>query len=252
MIMTAKYYEAPPQNIEHLYDEVDGVWTLKDELSVMELSDTETTGIVEHHHNARHETRDDAINNLINQNRMMEAKEAIDDLNKMPVGDVNSDEKGTGARALGPNKVPMQWVPVRFWLDLFRREAHALQREMPAECVGHLLSCVLALQEFTEGRGTGQEMAAQLGPDLMEQAANVFQYGANKYKAWNWLKGMPWSIPVGCALRHMQAVFIDQELLDSESLEPHTGHFACNIIMLATYDVMYQEGNDLPPEGLWK
>ena len=177
--------------------------------------------------------------------------EAMSEDDAMPVGDVNSDEKGTGARALGADKVPMQWVPVRFWLREFMKHAHELQQDMHPEEVGHLLSCVQALGEFTEGRCTGQEMVTQLGMPLMESAAKVFDYGANKYKAWNWLKGMPWSIPVGCALRHMKAVFVDRELLDSESGLPHVGHFACNIIMLATYDIMYVEGNDLPPEELW-
>jgi len=249
MIMSAKYYEAPPQDIEHLYDEKDGVWSLKDEVAITELEDEETAGIIAHHNSARHEAYEELV----------KASCEDDDLDlrpgawlEMPVGDVNSDEKGTGARALGADKVPMQWVPVRFWLELFKQHANELRNEMPLEDIGGLLSCVQALAEFQEGKASGQEMMRQLGPVMLEEAAKVFDYGANKYKAWNWLKGMPWSIPVGCALRHMKAIFIDQEFTDGESLLPHTGHFACNIIMLATYDVMYQEGNDLPPEELWQ
>lgn len=167
----------------------------------------------------------------------------------LAVGDVGSEEKGTGARALGEGKNPLQWIPVRFWLDYFMSIAFQTQRDtgMESSEIGHLLSCVQALSEFQEGKGTGKELQRQLGPELMIEACKVFEYGASKYKAWNWMKGMSWSVVVGCALRHMKAMF-EGELLDQESGLSHTGHFACNIIMLATYDVTYQAGNDFPKE----
>ncbi len=169
------------------------------------------------------------------------------------IGNADSDEKGTGQRELGPDKVPLQWVPVRFWLDYFQSICYQTQRDtnMEGHEIGHLLSCVQALQEFQEGKGTGREMERQLGPVLMTEAAKVFESGARKYSPWNWMKGMSWSVVTGCALRHAKAVFEGEEI-DKDSGLLHVGHFACNIIMLAMFDVTYQEGNDFPKEEYFK
>jgi len=61
------------------------------------------------------------------------------------------------------------------------------------------------------------------------------------------MKGMSWSVVVGCALRHAKKIF-EGELLDDESGLPHRGHFACNLIMLGTFYTTYPEGNDFPNE----
>jgi len=165
------------------------------------------------------------------------------------IGDVNSNEKGSGARTLGPDKDPLQWVPVRYWLDYFMSIAFDCQRSTGLDSVevGLLITHVQCLSEFQEGKANGRELTRNLGPLLMVEACRVFEYGANKYKAWNWMKGMSWSVVVGCALRHAKAVF-EGELLDPESGLPHTGHFACNLIMLGTYYSTYPEGNDFPEE----
>ena len=167
----------------------------------------------------------------------------------MPVGDINSDEKGSGARALGPDKEPLQWVPVRLWLDYFMSISYQTQRDTGLDSVeiGLLLSHVQALSEFQEGKCSGRELTRNLGPQLMVEACRVFEYGSHKYLAWNWLKGMPWSVVTGCALRHAKAVF-EGEVLDPESGLPHTGHFACNLIMLGMFYSTYPEGNDFPGE----
>jgi len=169
--------------------------------------------------------------------------------NMTPVGDVNSDEKGSGARMLGDDKDPLQWIPVRNWLDYFMSICFECQREtgMDSVEIGQLLSHIQCLSEFQEGKANGRELTRNLGPLLMVEACRVFEYGSHKYKAWNWMKGMSWSVVVGCALRHAKAIF-EGELLDQESGLPHSGHFACNLIMLGTYYWMYPEGNDFPKE----
>jgi hypothetical protein len=81
-------------------------------------------------------------------------------------------------------------------------------------------------------------------------AAKVFGYGAVKYAPWNWAKGMPWSVPVGCIGRHLLALLWGEEL-DKESGLPHRGHVGCNVMMLQHYAEHYTEGNDLPPQELF-
>ena len=35
----------------------------------------------------------------------------------------------------------------------------------------------------------------------MVASSPVWAYGAEKYAAWNWMKGMDWSVPIGCIMR---------------------------------------------------
>jgi len=78
--------------------------------------------------------------------------------------------------------------------------------------------------------------------------ANVFEYGARKYATWNWVKGMKWSVPIGCIGRHALKVLSNGEINDDESGLPHIGHIMCNLVMLKAFESGYPEGNDLPPK----
>lgn len=83
----------------------------------------------------------------------------------------------------------------------------------------------------------------------LEDEARVWEYGKKKYAAWNWAKGMPWSVPLACALRHLSA-WQRGEDTDPESGLPHLAHVACNIRMLTLYAKTYPEGDDRPPKEL--
>lgn len=85
----------------------------------------------------------------------------------------------------------------------------------------------------------------------LEDEARVWMYGANKYAAWNWAKGMPWSVPFACAMRHL-AAWQRGEDIDPESGQPHLAHVMCNIRMLTLYAKNYPEGDDRPPKDLIK
>lgn len=84
---------------------------------------------------------------------------------------------------------------------------------------------------------------------LLADTARVFTYGSHKYKAWNWLKGMAWSIPFACLMRHSFAWFKGEQL-DPESGLPHTAHMVCNLLMLIHFEQSYLEGDDRPTEWL--
>lgn len=102
----------------------------------------------------------------------------------------------------------------------------------------------------SDARGTGArfndgKVPLELIPLIgLESAAAVFGYGAKKYAAWNWAKGMPWSTVTGCMLRHLSAIQRGEDI-DPESGLPHIGHLMCNALMLATFRETYPEGNDL-------
>jgi hypothetical protein len=107
----------------------------------------------------------------------------------------------------------------------------------------------------SQERGTGArfndgKVALDLVPlSALEDCARVFDYGRRKYAAWNWAKGMGWSDPYGCLLRHMAAWF-NGENNDPESGLPHLGHAMCNLVMLATFARTYHEGDDRPVQWL--
>jgi hypothetical protein len=112
------------------------------------------------------------------------------------IGDVNSTEKGSGARYNG-GKPDMSLIPM----------------------------CTL------------------------EDEARVWEYGKRKYAAWNWAKGMDWSVPFACAMRHMAAWQRGEEN-DPESGLPHLAHAMCNLRMLTLYSTTYREGDDRPTQWM--
>lgn len=65
----------------------------------------------------------------------------------------------------------------------------------------------------------------------IEQIAMVLAFGAQKYDAHNWRKGIAYSRLIDAALRHLYA-FADGEDLDPESGLPHIAHAGCCIVFL--------------------
>lgn len=153
------------------------------------------------------------------------------------VGDVNSTEKGSGAR-FNAGKAPFDLVPVRVIQHYLR--ANRLASQEVIDAFGYLAHW----QE--EGRSLSLLLALNvLGPEGMAESAHVFDYGRKKYSEWNWAKGMAWSIPLACAIRHLLAIAAGEEN-DKESGLPHRGHFICNVAMLLTFENTFPEGDDRP------
>lgn len=155
----------------------------------------------------------------------------------MSIGDINGTERGTGAR-YNTGKPDYSLIPLTLVADSYAVSSKAVN----------------ALRELGHFQATRNP--AYLITTLMElglagwvECAQVFEYGKAKYAAWNWCRGMPWSVPLACAARHLMAI-IDGEEIDPESKRPHRGHVFCNVVMLLQYVKTYPEGDDLPPAGL--
>lgn len=73
-----------------------------------------------------------------------------------------------------------------------------------------------------------------LDPVALNGIAAVLAFGAKKYAAHNWRKGMNWGRCIASLLRHTFA-FMNGEDLDSESGLPHVDHIACNAMFLCRY-----------------
>lgn len=169
----------------------------------------------------------------------------------MSIGDINSTARGSGAR-FNDGKAPVELYPIRMlaeWADATRgigpRSGPAVEQAI------WLLYALATFQERVhEEPRAGLEIALrQLKSEDILAGARVFGYGRKKYAAWNWAKGMPWSVPLACAVRHLLRI-IDGEDLDAESGEPHIGHVTCNVTMLWAYADTFREGDDRPAAGL--
>lgn len=98
-------------------------------------------------------------------------------------------------------------------------------------------------------RGSGARANAdklewhQLPMFTLRGVIRVLMYGARKYAKGNWAKGMRWSIPYDCAMRHMDAWQRGEEN-DPESGLPHLDHALTNLIFLSAYRDLFPEGDD--------
>jgi hypothetical protein len=156
----------------------------------------------------------------------------------MSIGDVHSEERGSGAR-FNTGKTDLTLLPPACWETIAEDtipEHHFLKRELGF------------LAEFWEGN---TELIFTIMDELSAEdlilAAEVFEYGARKYAKWNWAKGMPWSVPMACYLRHT-LLADDPYDPDEESGISHRGHAVCNLVMLATYAVLCADMDDRPQE----
>lgn len=158
----------------------------------------------------------------------------------MPVGDITSAARGSGAR-YNDGKPPMELIPLEFI-------AVAYSRGKTNASVGMACDVLSAVGDYQTRRGGVEALYAAL--EVMGQpwreCAQVYGYGARKYAQFNWMKGMNWSVPIACIARHALAI-IDGEENDPESGLPHVGHIACNIVMLLWFAEHYPEGDDRMP-----
>lgn len=150
------------------------------------------------------------------------------------VGDINSNASGSGARANG-SKEELDLVPVNFWLNQWKSS-----KSMSIE----LWDMLEALDSWQ--RGTNSALLTWLNQQDLSDAIPALYYGSKKYKAWNWAKGMAYSVSVGSLLRHTKAM-LKGEVNDVESNQTHWSHILCNAMFLSYYTANFPELDDRPP-----
>lgn len=91
----------------------------------------------------------------------------------------------------------------------------------------------------------GKNQLELIPPEWTWGLGMVLTRGAAKYAVRNWERGMKWSYPVGCALRHIYK-FVCGERYDPETGCHHLFMAAWNCCALATYDLREIGENDLP------
>lgn len=75
------------------------------------------------------------------------------------------------------------------------------------------------------------------------EVAKILTYGAHKYEAHNWRKGLPWSRVYAAVQRHLMA-WNDGETNDKESGLNHLAHACCNLMFLIEYSKTHGDLDD--------
>ena len=70
-----------------------------------------------------------------------------------------------------------------------------------------------------------------LDPKFLEDVAKVLTFGAKKYAAHNWRKGIETHRLIAAAMRHINAISSGKDN-DPETGLPHTAHLACEVMFL--------------------
>lgn len=193
---------------------------------------------------------------------------------EVTVGDLNSSERGSGARK-GKNK-PQWWQLPLFALDgidmfypsegaisvwdviqelsMWQRD-RSFQMTLP-RAIANLLYLLAEQQNINPSVGVPLR--------ALESTTRVLEFGAKKYPATekfaigtdgrptpaaagNWAKGMPWSVCLSCALSHLFA-HAGGDVNDEESGISHLAHAMCNLLFLRSYETLYPEGDDRIPQ----
>jgi hypothetical protein len=171
----------------------------------------------------------------------------------MSRGDLESQERGSGARA-DAGKPSWGLMPLTQLLPLLN---DGLINESPnpkypitlGDCVYHLA--------YFQRSGEGAEdllrhsiayLMDEMNVDFWgacEEVIRVWEHGEKKYASFNWMKGMSWNSIIGCYMRHVRKIR-KGTIIDEESGRHHGAHLVCNAMMLVHYARYYPEGNDLP------
>ena len=79
----------------------------------------------------------------------------------------------------------------------------------------------------------------------IQDLAEVFTFGAQKYADRNWEKGLEWGRLYAAAHRHLAAFWSGQDL-DEESALPHLAHAVWNLVALLEYAETRPEFDNRP------
>ncbi len=81
---------------------------------------------------------------------------------------------------------------------------------------------------------TGKPACELLSPIALLGTSAVLAFGAKKYAAHNWRKGLPWSKVIGAIMRHLLAIMRGEDI-DPESGLPHVDHLNTEVMFLQEF-----------------
>lgn len=82
----------------------------------------------------------------------------------------------------------------------------------------------------------GKEVRPELiAPEMTTALGTILAFGAKKYDAGNWAKGMDWSRCYGALQRHLNAWWSGEDS-DPETGKSHLWHAACCLMFLIVYE----------------
>lgn len=91
----------------------------------------------------------------------------------------------------------------------------------------------------------GKPRVDLISPIALSELATVLAFGAKKYAAWNWAKGIPYTRIIAALLRHTHK-YLMGETLDPESGLSHAAHIMCNAMFLLHFEKLKPEFDDRP------
>ena len=98
---------------------------------------------------------------------------------------------------------------------------------------------ILEKSEVVELKGKKDDqkkpMMSLLPPAGLNEVSKVLTFGANKYGAHNWRRGLTYSRLVSATMRHLNSWNSGTDI-DPESGISHLAHAACNLLMLIEYE----------------
>ena len=101
------------------------------------------------------------------------------------------------------------------------------------------------IEEYGAYRTNENKIRYDLCPAIAQREyAKVWTQGLEKYDAGNWEKGLPFSVVIASAMRHLEAMRLG-EMIDNESGLLHSAHLMCNAAMLTEFYFTHPELNDL-------
>ena len=109
--------------------------------------------------------------------------------------------------------------------------------EQIAELRSHNAAIMTTNWPKTEGTkdDEGKEPLDLLAPEWLFGTAQVLKFGAAKYEAYNWAKGMKWSRVFGALMRHMWKWWLGEKT-DPETGLSHLWHASCCLMFLTAYE----------------
>ena len=82
-----------------------------------------------------------------------------------------------------------------------------------------------------------------VSPIALVELSKVLTFGAKKYDANNWRKGIAWSRLIGATMRHVNS-YNSGETYDKETGLSHAAHAMCELMFLLEFEKTHPELDD--------